>query len=71
MDTRVELLGERLAFPILLAPTPFQKAIHPDGERATAKGAAAADTIFVVSSSSTIRLEDVTETPNGKWWFQL
>jgi 4-hydroxymandelate oxidase len=67
----VELLGERLAFLILLAPTAFQKAIHPDGERATAKGAAAADTIFVVSSSSTIRLEYLTAPHNGKWWFQL
>src|SRR5476651_207357 len=31
LDTRVQLLGRELAFPILLAPTAYQRLSHPDG----------------------------------------
>src|SRR5688572_1078987 len=34
LDTRITLLGRELAFPILLAPTAYQKLSHPDGELA-------------------------------------
>src|SRR5262250_2553778 len=47
IDTRQNLLGEELTFPILLAPTAYHRLIHPEGEIATAKGASAADAIFV------------------------
>src|SRR5688500_3191251 len=42
VDPSVEVLGERLRFPVLLAPTAFQRLAHPDGELATARAAAAA-----------------------------
>ncbi|MCB1959234.1 MAG: alpha-hydroxy-acid oxidizing protein, partial [Rhodocyclaceae bacterium] len=41
--TRVELLGHRLAHPLLLAPVAYQALAHPGGERESARGAAAAD----------------------------
>ena len=42
LDTHVTLFGNELAFPILLAPTAFHRAVHPEGEAATARGAGAA-----------------------------
>src|SRR3954465_7622544 len=43
LDTRVTLFGQEMPFPILLAPTGGQKLIHPEGELAVARGAAAAN----------------------------
>ena len=37
VDASVELLGERLAFPVALAPAALQRLAHPDGELATAR----------------------------------
>lgn len=65
--TDVELLGSRLSTPVLVAPTALHGLAHPDGERATARGAAAAGSLVVVSTRASVRLEDVGA---GPWWFQ-
>ena len=41
-DLAVEVLGTRLAAPVMLAPIGVQEIVHPDGELASARGAAAA-----------------------------
>ncbi len=71
LDTRVRLLGRDLPFPILIAPTAYQKLYHADGELATARGAAAADATMVVSTSATTSLEDVAASTTKPLWFQL
>jgi 4-hydroxymandelate oxidase len=70
IDLSVSVLGERLPFPILLAPTAFQRMAHPDGELATARAAASLDTIMVLSTIATVSLEDVAAT-GARRWFQL
>jgi isopentenyl diphosphate isomerase/L-lactate dehydrogenase-like FMN-dependent dehydrogenase len=69
-DPRTTVLGQPVAFPILLAPTALQAMAHPDGELATARAARALDTLMVLSTSSTTSLEDVAAT-GVKRWFQL
>ncbi len=71
LDTRVSLFGEELPFPILLAPTGGQKFIHPEGELAAVRGAAAANATYVISSSASLRVEDIARTAAGPVWFQL
>ena len=71
LDTRVTLFGRELPFPILLAPTAYHRLFHPDGEIATAKGAAAADATLVVSTSATTTIEDVAAAATKPLWFQL
>ena len=71
IDTRVTLFGRELAFPILLAPTAYHKLAHPEGEIATARGAAAADVTFVVSTSATTTLEEIAQATTHPLWFQL
>ena len=71
LDTRVTLLGQQLPFPILLAPTGGQRFVHPEGEVAAARGAAAAQAIYVISSSASMRVEDIARTAAGPVWFQL
>jgi 4-hydroxymandelate oxidase len=71
LDTRVALFGRELAFPILLAPTAYHKLAHPEGEAATARGAAASGALMVVSTSATMTLEEVAAAAPGPKWFQL
>jgi 4-hydroxymandelate oxidase len=58
-DHSVELFGARASMPILLSPTAFHKLAHPDGELATARAAALADTIMIISMASTVAVEDI------------
>jgi 4-hydroxymandelate oxidase len=67
VDTSLDLLGSSLRTPVLVGPTALHGLAHPDGEAATARGAAAAGSLLVVSTRASRRLEDV---PAGPWWFQ-
>jgi 4-hydroxymandelate oxidase len=71
VDTTVSLLGETLPFPLLLAPTAYQKAVHPDGELGTARGASAAKTTMVVSTATNTPIEDIAKVATSPLWFQL
>ena len=71
VDLSVELLGERLSMPVLVAPTAFQRLAHPEGERATARAARAAGTLMVASTLSTTTIEDTAAAAPGPLWFQL
>lgn len=71
LDTRVQLFGQDLPFPILLAPTGGQHFVHPEGEIAAARGAAAAHATYVISSSASMKVEDIAKAATGPVWFQL
>jgi 4-hydroxymandelate oxidase len=71
LDTRVNLLGQELAFPIILAPTAYHKLAHPEGELATARGAGAAHATMVVSTVATTSIEDIAKVATQPLWFQL
>jgi len=71
VDTRVTLFGQSLAFPILLAPTGFQRAVHPEGEVATARGAGMADATYIVSTSTTTPIEEIARAASRPLWFQV
>jgi 4-hydroxymandelate oxidase len=71
LNTRVTLFGQELPYPILLAPTGGQKFVHPEGELAAVRGAAAANATYVISSSASLRVEDIAKAATGPVWFQL
>jgi 4-hydroxymandelate oxidase len=77
VDTGVRLPGlpeTAAATPIAVAPTGFQGLASPDGELATARGAAAAGALMIVSGRSSRRLEDIGKIiadGAGAWWFQV
>ncbi len=70
-DTRTTLLGSEVPCPILLAPTSYHRLMHPDGEVATARAAAAAGVPYVVSTATTTPLEVIAKAADGPRWFQL
>ncbi|MGY1840395.1 MULTISPECIES: alpha-hydroxy acid oxidase [unclassified Modestobacter] len=66
------LLGAAVSTPVAVAPWGFQAMAHPDGERATARGAAEVGALMTVSTSANTALADVAAvTPAGPRWFQL
>jgi 4-hydroxymandelate oxidase len=69
-STKTTVLGEEIDFPVLVAPTAFQRLACDDGEIATARAAAASRTIMILSTPSTCTIEDVAAVPGPKW-FQL
>ena len=72
IDTGVSILGVRLETPIMVAPFGRHRLFHPDGERATGRGAAAAGSVFVLPTTSTVSMEDVAAEPGAApRWFQL
>ena len=71
VDTQLSLLGLSLPFPILLAPTGFQRLFHPEGELATARGASTAGALYTLSTPATTSLEDVARVATAPLWFQL
>ncbi|MGQ0767368.1 MAG: alpha-hydroxy acid oxidase [Gemmatimonadota bacterium] len=71
VDTTVRLLGRELPFPIILAPTAYHKLVHREGESATARGAGAAGAAMILSSFSTVAVEEVSRAATAPLWFQL
>ena len=72
VDTSVSLLGARVATPIMVAPMGRHRLFHAEGERASARGAAAAGAIYALATSANVPIEDVVaERGNTPQWFQL
>jgi 4-hydroxymandelate oxidase len=71
-DPSTTLLGRPRPHPVMVAPTAYHRLAHPDGEEATARGAAAADAIFCLSSLATAGPAEVAAAaPDATRWFQL
>ncbi len=71
MDLTVTLFGEQHFTPILVGPMADQKRFHADGELATAKGAAAAKALMVVSSRSSVPLDQIAAVAKPSFWYQV
>jgi 4-hydroxymandelate oxidase len=71
LDTRLELFGQKLDFPILLAPAAGQRLIHSGAEPEAARGAHAAGATLVVSTYASARIEEIARAAPVRLWFQL
>ena len=72
MSPATTLLGSAVASPVAIAPTAIQGLAHPDGEVATARGAADAGALMILSSLATCPLEDVAAAaPEAVRWMQV
>jgi len=71
LDLSVTLLGDRFEAPILVAPIANQNRFHPDGERATVKGASAAGAAVIVSSNSSVSIGTLVAESATPIWCQV
>ncbi|HEX4703348.1 MAG TPA: alpha-hydroxy-acid oxidizing protein [Pseudonocardiaceae bacterium] len=66
------VLGTTMPAPVILAPVGVQSILHPDGELATARAAAALGVTMVMSTASSHSIEDVAlASGDGPRWYQL
>ncbi|MBV9806295.1 MAG: mycofactocin biosynthesis FMN-dependent deaminase MftD [Solirubrobacterales bacterium] len=68
-DMSTTVMGEQISLPVLISPTGVQS-VHPDGEVAVARAAAARGTAMGLSSFASKPLEDVVAA-NPQTFFQL
>jgi 4-hydroxymandelate oxidase len=72
VDLSTTVLGARVTWPILVAPTAMHRFFAVDGELATARAVADVGTVFVVSMAATHSVEDVVAVaPDGTRWAQM
>jgi L-lactate dehydrogenase (cytochrome) len=70
-DITSTLLGQPLAYPLVLAPTGFTRIADPDGELAVARAAERAGLPYTLSTMSTRSIEEVRAVSAGRLWFQV
>jgi L-lactate dehydrogenase (cytochrome) len=70
-DTSASLLGQPLAYPLVLAPTGFTRIADPQGELAVARAAERAGLPYTLSTMSTRSIEEVRAVSDGRLWFQV
>ena len=71
VQTATSVLGTDLQAPIMVASTAWQTLGHPRGEVETACGARDANTLMVVATRASQRLEDIAAALAMPWWFQV
>jgi isopentenyl diphosphate isomerase/L-lactate dehydrogenase-like FMN-dependent dehydrogenase len=70
LDTRHEVLGEPMPVPFAVAPTGGLALFSYKGDVAAARAAAARAIPFIISTASTLDVEEIA-TAGGRLWFQL
>ena len=72
-DLSTTILGTEMPAPLMLAPIGVQQGVHPDGELASARAAAALGVPMIASTASHYSLEEIAEAggPEAPRWFQL
>jgi L-lactate dehydrogenase (cytochrome)/glycolate oxidase len=68
-DMTTTVMGEQISLPVIISPTGVQS-VHPDGEVAVARAAAARSTAMGLSSFASKPIEDVVAA-NPQTFFQL
>lgn len=70
-DTVTQILGDRWAAPLAIAPMAFHTLAHPDGELATVRAAASVGLPVVVSTMAGRRFEELSEAAGAPLWLQV
>ena len=71
LDMSVDLFGVKFNSPIVLCPVGSQRAFHRDGEVGAAKAAQSKGHLQILSTQTSIGVEDVIKARGGPIWYQL
>ena len=71
IDLRTKVIGANLELPFLLAPVGSSRMFYPRGEAVAARAAGAAGTVYIQSTLSGCKLEEVKAASSGPVWYQL
>ncbi|MFF0816180.1 alpha-hydroxy-acid oxidizing protein [Rhodococcus sp. NPDC003318] len=70
-DLAVDVLGTRLAAPVLTAPVGVLEMVHPDAEAAVGAVASELGVGSVLSTAASTPIETVAAASGENWWYQL
>lgn len=70
-DLRTRVLDCEIDWPVMLAPTGMSRLFHHLGERAVARAAQAAGTLYSLSTLSSVSIEDLVQVNTGPKMFQV
>jgi L-lactate dehydrogenase (cytochrome) len=65
------MLGEKVAMPVALGPVGMLGAVHSNGEILACKAAHQFGIPFTLSTNALLSIDDVAESVNRPFWFQL
>ena len=71
IDLKTDVFGVTWDAPIFLCPVGGQRMFHRDGEAAVARAAGAKNTVQILSTATSIPLEDVVKARGAAPWYQL
>jgi isopentenyl diphosphate isomerase/L-lactate dehydrogenase-like FMN-dependent dehydrogenase len=71
VDLRTEVFGAMWDMPLFLCPIGGQRMFHRDGEVAVARAAAARNVVQILSTATSIPLEEVVKARGTAPWYQL
>jgi len=72
IEMGMEVFGQKFSSPVMLCPVGSQRAFHADGELASARAAQARGQLQILSTQSSVPIEDVAKARGGSGlWYQL
>jgi 4-hydroxymandelate oxidase len=71
VDMSTDILGVKYSSPIVLAPVGGQRSFHDEGEVASARAAKVGNHLQILSTMTSIGVEDVTAGRDAPLWYQL
>ncbi|TXH66808.1 MAG: alpha-hydroxy-acid oxidizing protein [Thiothrix sp.] len=71
LDISTTLFGRKLSMPVFCAPTAMSRLFHHEGEYAVAQAAAQAQTLYSLSTLSTVSIEDIGKLNEQPKMFQV
>ncbi len=71
IDTSTTLLGQKISWPVFLAPTGMSRLFHHEAEPAVARAAQKSGTFYTLSTMGTTRIEEIAAQGAGPWMFQI
>jgi len=72
VDLSTQVLDFKLKYPVIIAPSATQVALHPEGEAGMYRaGASCANTPMILSNNATQSVEQVAKAAQGQLWWQF
>lgn len=71
LDISTRLFGRKLSMPLFCAPTAMTRLFHYEGEYAVARATAKAETLYSLSTLSTVSIEEIGKLSDQPKMFQI
>lgn len=71
MDLSVNVLGQKIDWPVFCSPTGMNRLFHHDGERAVCRAAQKSKTMYSLSTVSSVSIEEIGALTQGPKCFQI